>query len=228
MWCLSISKLQGPGYSLFPEFDKTEIPWDGGALILIGPLTILVGNHIFTFFALACVGPVKGLTEITKLKTKLWMGFSCQCIHDNVGKFTGWTFKRLLETHGIEDVPTTSCKPIANAICKCMQQMLWKILWTLLNTNPPITMTAAKSIGGQRYFNMHACSANNNLYNSWRIPWSFDISLWHTLKCLSCSRLAFNGSATLWHTLICLSCSRLAFNGSATSVTCQWKLRNTE
>lgn len=52
----------------------------------------------------------------------------------------------MLETIGIEDVPTRSQNPIAIVIYKCMHQMLRNILHPLLNTEPPVKMTATRAM----------------------------------------------------------------------------------
>ena len=59
-----------------------------------------------------------------------------KCVHDNGGEFTGWEFQQLLEQCRIQDAPTTSRNPQANAICERMHQTMGNVLRTLLHGHP--------------------------------------------------------------------------------------------
>ena len=84
-----------------------------------------------------------------------------RCIHDNGGEFTGWEFQELLQLLHIEDVPTTSRNPTANAICERMHQTVGNILRTLLYTNPPTTVSGAADLVDQALATaMHAMRVN--------------------------------------------------------------------
>jgi transposase InsO family protein len=83
------------------------------------------------------------------------------CIHDNGSEFTGWEFQQLLEALGIKDVPTTSHNPTANAICERMHQTVGNILRTILQTDPPHTVTEARALVDSALATaMHAMSAS--------------------------------------------------------------------
>ena len=67
-----------------------------------------------------------------------------KCIHDNGGEFTGLEFQRLLKRCNIEDAPTTSRNPTANAICERMHQTVGNVLRTLVHKNLPQGTRQAK------------------------------------------------------------------------------------
>lgn len=153
-------KLEGRGYGLLPERNLSEVPWQDVAVDLIGPWKIPINNRMYEFNALTCIDTVTNLTELVRIDNKTsahvttkfeqtWLArypWPRNCIHDNGGEFTGWEFQLLLENLGIKDVPTTSRNPTANAICERMHQTVGNILRTMLHTNPPHTVTAAKEI----------------------------------------------------------------------------------
>ena len=106
------------------------------------------------------IDPVTNLTELIRVDSKesdhiarkfaqAWLSrypWSDCCIHDNGGKFTGHSFQKLLVQSNIIDVPTTSCNPMANAVCEHMHQSIGNILRTLVHENPPRGTRQAKEL----------------------------------------------------------------------------------
>eukprot|EP00957_Ditylum_brightwellii_P140576 10709900-Ditylum_brightwellii.AAC.1 len=43
-----------------------------------------------------------------------------KCVHDNDGEFIGWKFQNMLQRVGVDNAPTTSQNPQANAVCERM------------------------------------------------------------------------------------------------------------
>ena len=153
-------KLPGKGYGLLPERDITTQPFQEVAVDLIGPWPVKVGNKNVTFMALTIIDPVTNLTELVRVDNKTaehvsnkfaytWLTrypWPEKCIHDNGGEFTGWEFQKLLEQCKIEDTPTTSRNPTANAICKRMHQRVGNILRTLVHEDKPRGTRQAKNL----------------------------------------------------------------------------------
>ena len=150
-------KLPGKGYGLLPERELKEQPFDEVAVDLIGPWEVKIGNTLCNFQALTIIDPVTNLTELVRIKDKTaqeiskkfsqtWLTrypWPMKCIHDNGGEFTGWEFQDLLEQCNIEDTPTTSRNPTANAICERMYQTVGNVLRTLVHKNRPQNSTRA-------------------------------------------------------------------------------------
>jgi transposase InsO family protein len=71
---------------------------------------------------------------------KLWLSRypqPLQYIHEQGNEFTCKDFQRTLQRAGIDNVPITVQNPQANAICKCMLQMVARPLRIVTNANPP-------------------------------------------------------------------------------------------
>ena len=108
--------------------------------------------------ALTIIDPVTYLTELVRVDNKTaehvannfaytWLTrypWPEKCIHDNGGEFTGWEFQKLLEQCKIEDTPTTSRNPTANAICERMHQTVGNVLRILVHENKPRVPRQAK------------------------------------------------------------------------------------
>eukprot|EP00957_Ditylum_brightwellii_P009577 722069-Ditylum_brightwellii.AAC.1 len=85
---------------------------------------------------------VSNLVEIIRVENKtaehvaqqyenVWLScYPCplKCIHGNGGEFIGKTFQRMLQRNGIQDSPTTSCNPQANALCERLHQTVANVL----------------------------------------------------------------------------------------------------
>ena len=67
-------------------------------------------------------------------------------IHDNGGEFVGWEFQNLLTQCGIEDKPTTSQNPQANAVCERLHQTAANVLRTTISQNPPQNINQATAV----------------------------------------------------------------------------------
>ena len=136
------------------------MPWDAVAVDLIGPWTIKIDEQDIEFNALTCIDPVTNLVEMIRLERKTASHVSQQfanvwlsryprpnkCIHDNGGEFIGWEFQHFLQQVGIEDKPTTSRNPQANAVCERMHQTVANILRTTLATQPPVNILQANQL----------------------------------------------------------------------------------
>ena len=154
------NKQLGPGYGHLPPRHAPLLPWDAVAVDLIGPWTIKVGDQDLEFNALTCIDPVTNLVEMIRIDRKTAAHVSQQfantwlsqyprpnkCIHDNGGEFIGWEFQQLLQQVGIEDKPTTSRNPQANAVCERMHQTVANVLRTTLATYQPANLEQANQI----------------------------------------------------------------------------------
>jgi len=143
-------KLSGPGYGELAEKDVTSIPWRENHVDLIGPWKVKVNNMNVEFNALTVIDPATNLVELIRIERKTaehvaqkyancWLArypWPLVCVHDNGGEFVGYQFQQLLEQCGIQDRPTTSRNPQANAICERMHQTVGNILRTLLHGEP--------------------------------------------------------------------------------------------
>ena len=153
------NKLLGPGYGMLPPREAPLAPWSEVMIDLIGPWKIQINNEDVYFNALTCIDPVTNLVEIIRIENKTAQHVSrkfeeCwlnryprpnRCIHDNGGEFIGWEFQRLLTQCGVEDKPTTSRNPQANAICERLHQTVANILRTIIIDNPPQHIDQATS-----------------------------------------------------------------------------------
>ena len=136
------------------------MPWDAVAVDLIGPWTIKIDNQDVEFNALTCIDPVTNLVEMIRIERKtaahiaqqfanIWLSRyprPNKCVHDNGGEFVGWEFQQLLQQAGVEDKPTTSRNPQANAVCERMHQTVANILRTTLATYQPANVDQANQI----------------------------------------------------------------------------------
>jgi hypothetical protein len=109
---------------------------------------------------LTCIDRITNLVELTRIDNKTaahvamktentWMARyprPQRCVHDKGGEFMGYEFQRMLQQNGIQDVPTTSRNPQANAVCEQMHQTVGNVLRTLLKTNPPGNIHAAEEL----------------------------------------------------------------------------------
>lgn len=174
------NKVSGAGYGDLPGRQAPLVPWNEVAIDLIGPWKIDVQGVEVEFKALTCIDPVTNLVELIRIDNKTAAHVSQQfencwlsryprpnrCIHDNGGEFTGWEFQELLQRAGIQDVPTTSYNPQANAICERMHQTVGNILRTLLRAHPPANVNQAEVLVDQALATaMHAmrCSVSRSL-----------------------------------------------------------------
>jgi transposase InsO family protein len=148
------------------------VPQNKVAVDLIGPWTLNIHGAKVNFNALTCIDPVSNLVEIAKIHNNSaahagtifensWVArypWPLCCIHNNVGKFIGKKFQRVLEINGIKDIPTTVKIPQSNAICKRRHQTAGNILRTLELTNPPQTLQEAQMlVDSALATTMHAC-----------------------------------------------------------------------
>ena len=151
-------KLPWKGYGLLPERDISTQPFQEVAVDLIIPWSVKVGKQNVAFMTLTIIDPVTNLTELVRVDNKTakhvskkfaytWLTrypWPEKCIHDNGGEFTGWEFQKLLEQCKIEDTPTTSRNPTANAICERMHQTVGNIIRTLVHEDKPRGTRQAK------------------------------------------------------------------------------------
>jgi len=123
------------------------MPWEEVHADLIGPWKIEISGQEVEFNALTCIDPVTNLVELIRVQNKTadhvqqqfqnsWLArypWPKKCVHDNGGEFIGWEFQHMLQHAKIQDSPTTSRNPTANAICERMHQTVGKVLRTLLS-----------------------------------------------------------------------------------------------
>jgi len=95
-----------------------------------------------TFNALMCINMVTNWVKIIWInnctvahvaqkfedKWLLCYPWPDKCIHDPGPEFTGLAFTNMLWQNGIQDVPTTTKNPQANAICERMHQTVGNLL----------------------------------------------------------------------------------------------------
>jgi hypothetical protein len=152
------NKLSGTGYGLLPERELRSIPFEECVVDLIGPWITQVHNKPYEFNALSVIDTVSNLVELVRIDEKMlahvtrkyaqvWLSRypwpEC-CVHKNGGEFVGPEFQFLLQGCRINDAPTSSKNPQANAICKWMHQTVENVLQTLLQGEPPQDVTKAK------------------------------------------------------------------------------------
>eukprot|EP00957_Ditylum_brightwellii_P198052 15089284-Ditylum_brightwellii.AAC.1 len=77
------------------------------------------------------------------------------CIHDNGGKFIGEAFQRMLQRNGIQDSPTTSHNPQANAVCKRLHQTVANVLQTTTNNQANSYQQAVRAVDNALATAMH-------------------------------------------------------------------------
>jgi len=145
------NKLIGAGYGLLPPREAPMMPWSEVMVDLIGPWKIQINDEAIYFNALTCIDPVTNLVEIIRIENKTaehvarkfeecWLNRyprPNKCIHDNGGEFIGWEFQNKLTQCGIEDKPTTSRNPQANAVCERLHQTVANVLRTTIAQQPP-------------------------------------------------------------------------------------------
>ena len=153
------NKLIGPGYGYLPPREAPLTPWSEVMVDLIGPWKITMNNEDVFFNALTCIDPVTNLVEMIQIENKTaehvsrkfeesWLNRyprPNRCIHDNGGEFIGWEFQNKLAQCGIEDKPTTSRNPQANAVCERLHQTVANILRTTIVNNPPANVEQANA-----------------------------------------------------------------------------------
>lgn len=174
------NKLLGAGYGLLPPRHAPLIPWNEVAVDLIGPWKIKIEQQEVEFNALTCIDPVTNLVEIIRIENRTAAHIAQQfencwlsryprpnrCVHDNGGEFIGWEFQVLLQQHGIQDVPTTSRNPQANAVCERMHQTVANVLRTTLNSGEaPNLQVANQAIENALATTVYAtrCSVSRSL-----------------------------------------------------------------
>ena len=154
-------KLAGKGHGELPERELKSEPFAEVAVDLVGPWKVKARGKIYEFNALTIIDPVTNLVELVSIRRKTsdeikrrfsqtWLArypWPQRCIHDNGGEFTGWEFQELLSQANIQDVPTTSYNPTANAVCERMHQTMGNVLRTLMHgRRPPQNLAEAKDI----------------------------------------------------------------------------------
>lgn len=147
-----------------PGREAQLMPWQEVHIDLIGPpgqyvIRLDNGDDIL-FMALTVIDPVTNLVELIRVNNKTaehaqqqfqncWLSrypWPKKCVHDNGGEFTGEAFLELMRKAKIEDSPTTSRAPTANAICERMHQTVGNVLRTLLRGHPPANIDGATAI----------------------------------------------------------------------------------
>lgn len=153
-------KLPGAAYGELPPRDVLLQPFTEVAVDLIGPWAITLNGQDITFLALTCIDPVTCLVELVRVDNKTaahvgmkfentWLArypHPLRCVHDNGSEFIGFDFQIILETNGIQDVPTTARNPQSNAICERMHQTVGNLLRALCHTNPPQNVVDANEL----------------------------------------------------------------------------------
>ena len=152
------AKQIGIGYGHLPPRHAQFMPWNEVAIDLIGPWTIPCQNgEEYEFTALTCIDPVTNLTEMIRVNNKTaehvaeqfvncWLSKyprPNRCIHDNGGEFIGNVFQLMLQQAGVEDAPTTSRNPQANAICERMHQTVANVLRSVIQLRKPLNREQA-------------------------------------------------------------------------------------
>ena len=155
------NKLIGPGYGLLPPRHAPLTPWSEVMVDLVGPWKVKIDQNDDVYFnALTCIDPVSNLVEMIRIQNKTSAHVTQQfenCwlnkyprpnkrIHDNGGEFIAWEFVQKLNQCRIQDSPTTSYNPQANAICERLHQTVANILRTLLDQHPPRNVQEAEQI----------------------------------------------------------------------------------
>ena len=56
-------KIVGPQYGKLPAQNAALVPWEEGAIDLIGPWTVKLPNETFEFMVLTCIDPVTNLAD---------------------------------------------------------------------------------------------------------------------------------------------------------------------
>jgi hypothetical protein len=150
----------GMGFGELPPRTAHLMPWNEVAVDLIGPWKMEIQDQTIEFNALTCIDPVTNLVELQLIHNKTAEHIAQQfencwlsryprpnrCIHDNGGEFIGHEFQALLNQAGIEDAPTTSRNPQANAICERMHQTVANVLRTLTHLQPPANEQQAEQM----------------------------------------------------------------------------------
>ena len=153
------NKLVGPGYGHLLPQEAPLIPWSKVVVYLIGLWKIIIHNADVFFNALTCIDPVSNLVEMVQVENKTVEHISrkfeeCwlnryprpnKCIHDNGGEFIGWEFQNKLAQCGVEDKPTTSRNPQANAVCERLHQTMANTLHMTIVNNQPANIDQANA-----------------------------------------------------------------------------------
>ena len=136
---------------MLPEGKLRSVPFGEFAIDSIGPWIIQVCNKQYEFNALTVIDNVSNLLKLVRIDEKsyahverkyaqVWLSRypwpNC-CVHNNGREFVGPELQFLLQGCRIEDAPTSSKNPQANAICEQMHQTVGNVLQTLLHGEPP-------------------------------------------------------------------------------------------
>src|SRR6056297_3654924 len=125
-------------------------PWRDVAVDLIGPWTLSINNQKVQFTALTAIDTVTGLVKLQSLENKTSAHVARQfencclsryprplnCIHNQGGEFTGYSFQQLLHRHNIHSCAITAKNPQANAICERMHRTVGNSLQAMVAMNP--------------------------------------------------------------------------------------------
>ena len=109
-----------------------------------------INNQMVPFSALTAIDTVTGLVELKRLVNKTsahvakqfkncwWSQYPqpLNCIHDQGGEFTGYSFQQLLHRHDIHSHAITAKNFQANAICEGIYQTVSNCLWAMVAMNP--------------------------------------------------------------------------------------------
>ena len=68
------------------------------------------------------------------------------CIYDQGGEFTGYSFQQLLHQYKIHSRAVTATNPQANAICERMHQTVGNSLRAMVAMNPPDGINTANQL----------------------------------------------------------------------------------
>jgi len=135
-------------------------PWRDVAVDLIGPWILSINNQKVQFTALTAIDTVTGLVELQRLENKTSADVARQfencwlsqyprplnCIHNQGGEFTGYSFQQLLHRHNIHPHTITAKNPQANAICERMHQTVGNSLRAMVAMNPPDGINTATQL----------------------------------------------------------------------------------
>lgn len=126
-----IAKNRRPKYAHLPVRDIESEPWRTVCVDLVGPYSVTTpGGNTFSLLAMTMCDPCTGWFEIMELNPKtaenaayvLDRQWFCRyprphrCIFDNGREFLGREFQELLESYGVQPIPTTVKNPQANFV----------------------------------------------------------------------------------------------------------------
>jgi hypothetical protein len=134
------------GYGQLIPREVNMVIWDTVAVDTIGPWTLTINDHEYTFRALTIIDINSNLAEIVRINypsaphvamkfQNTWLARyprPAKCIHDNGGEF-GPEFQQMLHIRGIQSIPTTIKNPQSNAICERMHSTIENMIRTRLH-----------------------------------------------------------------------------------------------